>query len=98
VFSPFYATFCHLCRSAFNFVSSCNYDRNCVLSGTTTYLRCNNVVESFSHGAELYKGFMSFFIECIHEFTCPLVLGIECSFLHVLGSVLLSLLIFRILR
>jgi hypothetical protein len=46
-------------------VSSCNYGRNGVLSGTTTYLRCNDVAESFSDGAELYKGFMSFFIDCI---------------------------------
>jgi hypothetical protein len=97
---PIFATFCHLCRSAFNFVSSCNYGRNCLLSGTTTYLRCNDVAESFSDGAELYKGFMSFLSSAYvqkNQFTGLLVLGIECSFLHVLGSVLFSLLIFCIL-
>jgi hypothetical protein len=63
----FLLLFCHFCLSAFNVVSSCNYGRNCVLSGTTTYLRCYDIAESFSDEAELYKGFMSFFTECIHE-------------------------------
>jgi hypothetical protein len=48
-------------------VSWCTNGSNLVISGTSTYITCIDVAESFSDGAELDRSFVHFFIECIRK-------------------------------
>jgi hypothetical protein len=48
-------------------VSWCTNGKNLVISGTSTYITCINVAESFLDGAQLDRSFMHFFIECIRK-------------------------------
>jgi hypothetical protein len=61
----FFTTFCVVMPLII--VSWCTNGSNLVISGTSTYITCIDVAESFSDGAKLDRSFMHFFIEFIFK-------------------------------